>query len=788
MFTFVVLSFVLFAHILSVNAAFITTNALSTRSLPSSLKRQLVTVTAQDADMDTLKDRRLTVIIGGTGNTTNIKKWMTTQQSDGSWTDVDYTTGCPARRANWPATTHWSRILTMAAAYHGTVPGAESYAQNPALLVTISKGMDWWFTRDFTNPSCIDSGGTAACPCDTAETHMFNTNWYSNIIGIPMIVAKTCLLVSDQLTDSQVSSCTKFASRTYSTLDHNTNGVGAMTGANLLDVASIGIDDALRRADSDRVADAYSRIQNNLVIVNTIKADGIRADGSFGQHAGITYNGNYGRVYLVDDVNVESLAAGTRFTAGTVARNALSTLVDADRWMIYSNTITNVLHWDWSVLGRFITFPVADGQPSSGILMNLTQIQELGSSWQSPTLTKFGSSLLATATTANAGNLVGNRMFYTNDYMIHRGSNYVTSLKMFSPRTLNTECVNSQNPLGFHLGDGTMYTYIRGDEYEDIAAAWDWNLIPGTTTDYGNTPLACVSASVTGKDPFVGGVSNGTVGVSAMHYINPNTGKLNWQKTWFFLDDDIQYVMINSMTSTSTAPVLSVLDQRRHNGAVYINGTDRSSTLSSGSVGVFNRSQTLWHGGVGYSLEGTSAYTSLKVQTATKTGSWSMLGVSTQPAVPVDLYSAYLLHNKPTGYKSTTVYPAIAYAIYPATMSYSEFASKKSKRSLQAASNTATITALYDVTYNKAYAVFWAAKGGSVAFSAGFTIASNAKAAMMYNRATGYITVSDPSQSVSSVTITVTKGSTTKSLVFTLPTGGLAGSSVTKKLPCCYYP
>lgn len=30
-------------------------------------------------------------------------------------------------------------------------------------------------------------------------------------------------------------------------------------------------------------------------------------------------------------------------------------------------------------------------------------------------------------------------------------------------------------PLGFHLSDGTVYTYLQGDEYEDIEAAWDWN-------------------------------------------------------------------------------------------------------------------------------------------------------------------------------------------------------------------------------------------------------------------------------------------------------------------------
>jgi len=54
-------------------------------------------------------------------------------------------------------------------------------------------------------------------------------------------------------------------------------------------------------------------------------------------------------------------------------------------------------------------------------------------------------------------------MFYANDYMvgdqgsqchhsgfltwfqIHRGSGYVSTLKMYSTRTKNTECLNSQN-------------------------------------------------------------------------------------------------------------------------------------------------------------------------------------------------------------------------------------------------------------------------------------------------------------------------------------------------------
>ena len=73
-----------------------------------------------------------------------------------------------------------------------------------------------------------------------------------------------------------------------------------------------------------------------------------------------------------------------------------------------------------------------------------------------------------------------------------------------------------ENPFGFHLSDGTTYTYVSGDEYEDIAAAWDWNMIPGTTVDFGATPLRCHMANRQGIENFVGGVSTGRLGAAVM--------------------------------------------------------------------------------------------------------------------------------------------------------------------------------------------------------------------------------------------------------------------------------
>jgi len=50
--------------------------------------------------------------------------------------------------------------------------------------------------------------------------------------------------------------------------------------------------------------------------------------------------------------------------------------------------------------------------------MNIDKIRDLGQLWSSENLTDFANSLSQNSATANAGDLVGNRMFFTNDYMV----------------------------------------------------------------------------------------------------------------------------------------------------------------------------------------------------------------------------------------------------------------------------------------------------------------------------------------------------------------------------------
>ncbi|KAI0067696.1 polysaccharide lyase family 8 protein [Artomyces pyxidatus] len=742
-------------------------------------RAQSASTTLQDMEMIT--QRRLSTIVGATTGASSISSWLSTLQPNGSWpaSEVDYTTGCNAQTGSWPAQVHWERISTFAAAWHGGLKNAGQWVNHTQLRGAISSAMGFWFENDFTDPSCLDSGGTSTCPCGTPG--FWNTNWFSNIILIPTFIGKDCLLLNNSLTPTELGNCTHITGRAYATFGTQINGLGSITGANTLDIASIGIDLGLLTVNESLLEDAFGRIHSEVVIENGVKADGIRADGSFGQHAGLLYNGNYGKDYANDVFDVEIEAGGTSLAAGSASRSAFNVLWQANPWMIFRNTVTNVLHWDFSVLGRFIALPVADDQATENLKTNLTQLQVLGQEWNSATLTNAFSLLSLNTSDANSGALDGNMMFYTNDYMVQRGTGYVTSLKMFSTRTQNSECVTAQNPFGFHLSDGTLYTYLVGNEYEDISAAWDWNLIPGTTVDYNANALSCSSTGHTGTQPFVGGASDGSIGVAAMRYETPVSKTLNWRKTWFFLENDVQHVMVARITSATSAPVFSVLDQRLHVGEILVDGVAQTG-------GNFSAVSSLWHGGVGYTFNKSNTAVSLSVQSGERTGPWSAIGTSKQPPATVDLFSAWLNH--------ANLAASVDYTIYPATTAAS-FQTKYAEARVQTVRNDGSISALLDIANKVAMFVFWETAGGtssipSIAGSAPITIASTGSAAVIVRTDSWNVTVAEPTQTLSTLSLTFTLGAgstpagwgsgSSKALVFTLPTGGLAGGSLSQSL------
>ncbi|GJJ11953.1 hypothetical protein Clacol_006191 [Clathrus columnatus] len=748
-------------------------NVPATKSLISG---QLATSTPipvpSDPDVATLLSRRISYTISAETGSSNLQSWLSSIGPNGQWpsSQIDYTAGCDAQQANWPAEEHWTRITALAAAWHGGWSKApKSMVQNETVRAQIGLAVDWWFSNDFTNINCLDNGGSSSCPCGTPG--LWNINWYSNMVDIPKAVGQSCILLSPSLTPTQLSNCTNITGRSYAVF-HRADKPDYLGGSNTLDLAYVGISEALVSAagnvngdttgNSTLIEEAYGYVHAEVVVQVGIMKDGIQQDGGFSQHEGIIYTGNYGKEYINDVLELEIEAGGTRFAATGDSKSAFLGLMDGSQWMIYENTVTGVLHWDFSVVGRMISFAVSDDQVTENLKINTTDIQVLGLLWNSSDLVSVFNGLSTSTGTANVGNLLGNRMFWNNDYMVQRGTNYTTTLRLYSTRTHNTECLNSQNPFGFHLADGTTYTYVDGNEYEDIAASWDWNLIPGTTVDYNATLLECSTTGVVGLDPFVGGVSTGSIGMSVM--------------------DDIEHVNVIVLNSTTSSPVFSVLDQRKRSGAIL-----HDLQEATDDNGNFTNPHTLFHDSIGYLF--SPSVEVLSVSTGNQTGSWQSLGISKHAPETVDLFAAWVYHdpnnlNKP-----------ISYSVFPGRANAEQFVIDALETPLITLVETTDITAVQDIRNGVTMIAFWQDDGGEVFVPpsllgtfGGMTVTSPDALVLIMEENGWIMTVADPTQTLDEITLTVTMDTfwipdgwgseATKTFTINFPANPMAGSSI----------
>ncbi|KAF8686044.1 Polysaccharide lyase family 8, N terminal alpha-helical domain [Rhizoctonia solani] len=808
---------------------FATAASAAVTLLGVTLLSQVVLVSAND--VDTIYNRQFNYIISTTDlSQTNIGGYISSLQPNGTWADVNYASGCTARRASWPAGDHWTRIVEMATAYSGKIP---EYKGDPSLRSAIRLAMEFWFANEMStigDGTCMDREffPTSNCPCGTPG--LWGPNWFSNVLQVPTRAGKACALLRSDLTESELGNCTHITARAYSPFYRELRP-RYLGGANVMDIAVVGVLAGLlennRTGNATRIADAYLRVHGEAVVRPGNGIDGIKPDGSFHQQQGIIYDGNYGKDFSNSLIELELQSLGTQFQANRTVQDTFGFHLAGSRWMTFTNIVKKVVHWDYTVIGRFISYPVADIlRASANIQMNLTEIEELGVAWDQADLIDFASSLSGTDdSSANSGGLVGNRMFWNSDYMasgqfICAETRSDETCRAFS---FTSQCTNAENPFGFHLSDGVIYSLSTGAEYEDMFGALDWNLAPGITTDYGSTPLQCATVRQAGVDSYAGGVQAGDVGMAAMRYVNPISKTFTFNKAWFFFPENVQHVLVskvNQSSPNSTAPVFSVLDQRLRSGDVYVDG----ALTSSG--GNFTSVKSLWHGGTGYTFPKSGNRPSrVSVSLQTRRNDWSQLGTSLQPASTVDMFAAWLVHEKlrlnPTPDAPNTGpggYSPMQYSIFPATSSSSDFEDKARRLQPRTIINSDTVSAALSACKKVLGAAFWASAGGFVeAKDLGIKVEVDQSVMFILRfedgpHSKGSISVADPTQTLSKVNIKVTRtgarrrhshrswegcighhcshvrrsagsGSSEWAVSVDLPVEGMSGSTVTIDIP-----
>ncbi|KAF1802642.1 polysaccharide lyase family 8 protein [Mucor lusitanicus] len=726
--------------------------------------------TPTEQDIATLTSRRINNIIDiGGSSADNVNKWKSSLRSSGTWSDVDYTAGCDARVASWPAQTHLTRTRSLAAAY-------AKNTTDTALLTKTIRALNYWLDNDFTTNDCIDWGGNSAgsCPCGTPG--LWNPNWYNQIIGTPTNIGGICLLLQQKLTPDQLAACSKIQARSYATIDTGLRTFSSYTGANLLDVASIGITLGLLNKDANTLKDALEDFYRGVEISDKVAGDGIQSDGSFMQHAGLLYNGNYGKDYINDLLSVFIETKETELAPPTYAQFAFETLMSGSEWMMIADTKLKSLLWQYSVIGRMISFRYSDNQASGGVAIDINKVEASAEGWEKEAdVVAITDRLQAPSTDdANQGDLVGTRYFYNSDYMVHRGPTYVVTMKMYSTRTINSECINSQNIFGFHLSDGAIHNYLTGDEYVDTFGAWDWDLVPGITVDYGGTPLQCSKVKSKGKKDFVGGATDGNTGVAVMDYVNPQNGNLAFKKTVFFFPSGYA-VQVGPVTSKNTAaPLVTVLDQRRRNGDIYVSGSLKNTDTTYAT----SKSSSIWHDRIGYYFPTSE---NLYVNSRPKASNWSAIGIS-EGTETQQLWTSYIKHT------STNTTGLLTQYIVQPDVSASTFNANVAGGNMPIAlafnADSPQVNAAYSAADKSIAAAFWTAGTYATPWnSVTMTVDNPCIFTFRETKAGTYrLTVADPTQSLVSVKLTIKIGSVSKSTTVTLPTGVTAGRYVVKTM------
>jgi len=341
--------------------------------------------------------------------------------------------------------------------------------------------------------------------------------------------------------------------------------------------------------------------------------------------------------------------------------------------------------------------------------------------------------------------------------------------------------VNGEGKLSHHIADGCTFIFLDGEEYYNIFGVWDWYRIPGTTVEYGS-PLNSNYVKFKGRRSFVGGVSDGTYGMSAFDFeARQETVEAN--KAWFYFDDEIVCLGAD-IDSTSSYNVFTSMDQRLLNGTVKVRDAQGNRTVAMGDWSL-NACQWVHHDNIGY-VYPTSPTVRMKNQQ--QSGSWGNINdqYAGEPNDTKDVFSLWINHGN---YVSNGSYQ---YIVVPDISSSSMDAYSRSIP-VSIRSNTASIQAVEHTGLGIIQAAFYAA--GTVTGTDGTTVTVNQPCLVMLRELPGQLEVcaSNPNNVSLSVNVDINReltgtdaawmpASGITRVAFSLPSGWDAGKTVIKTL------
>ena len=652
--------------------------------------------------------------------------WVASQNTNGSWSDARYGNLSPSIAVT---DNHVYRLWNIAAAC--SKAGHVKY-NDTNYKDAVKKGLQFWYGSNTVDP-----------------------NWWFNKIYFPQKLGEILLFMREfdgfipQTTAVDIDE-PEILSLFQPTALNDVTSHG--TGANAIDIGVHYVYRGLLMENSTILEGTRNRLE-------AILAENIEGDMVYQDHGPQIMIASYGWVFCNGLMRLASYLADSPAAFDTNAQN-FGTVLDFIR-----NTQASSARggsWDFSVMGRSIS-------RNNALNANMNYLQSIADYIDPANATEYLDILSRLKGTNPPDYNVRefNKHYWASDYTQHARSGYLFTVRNTSTRTVEAESGNGENLKANYLSYGANFISIDGDEYTNIMPVWDWSMIPGTTFPYVTSfPPRSNWGFNFGTTTFVGGVSDGVHGASVL---NLDEAGIQAKKSWFFFDDEI-VCLGAGIVDSSNRNVRTTINQTWMNAASYscVVGS-ASETMQSVSSVTYNDTNLkyLRNNKFGYYFpnQGNVKYT-MKSQS----GTWNSINSNGSTDNESGyVFSLWLDHgNNPSNANySYIIVPGIDSAIK---------AQNYDANAIDIVENTVSIQAVYHKTLDVLQVIFHQA--GTVTFE-GKSVTVNNPCALMFKNGT-LVTVSNPSQSHTGVSVTINVNGNDHSKIVLLPTSSnMKGASVT---------
>lgn len=672
------------------------------------------TLCAQSADLITIKNRVLEELFQTKPDDDMVETILAKLNDDGSFKDINYTD--LSRTASFPHRQHLYDLEVLGKSFNTKT---SAFYKNEGLKNSIIKCLEFWVKNDFVGD-----------------------NWHDNQITTPTHFVNLMLVAGNDLPKDLVEKAQPMINRA------NMQASGARPSGDRIVIAGLVSKNCLFLG-KDKEFDEVIKIIADEMKFSTGQR-GIQHDFSFHHRPDRVNNtdsygyGKYANAY----------GEWSQYVAGTKYKfpiEKINMLVDYYLDGIYKQQAYGVYE-DVSVKNRSIasktTFKPKDTREIERLLISTTyrkkELEEIiklrkGEAKPSQSFAKF---------------------FWQTEHFVFQRPDFYTSVRMFSSRNRNMEePYNGPGKTTHHRADGTNYLVLKGDEYLNIWAAYDWQKISGTTIMQKPALPNISEIQKDGLTKFVGAVTDGLYGAVAFDFKSPHD-YLEVKKSWFFFDKE--YVCLGAgVKPKSNLAVVSTLNQVLLRSEVNINQNGEKKVLPKGNR-VAENVKWVHQDKVGYIFPNS---TTINISNQTETGRWSDLTDQkniSKEEVKTDIFKLWINHGDKInetdihGKRKMQKLPTYEYIVVPNVSVEGLEETSKNNRGIEILANTEELQAVKHHVLGQVQLAFY--RAGEIDIAKGQKVKMESQGMALLKLKNGKITeitVADPSRDLNKIMITL---------------------------------